>query len=205
MSKLRAAILGSGFGGLAAAIRLQAAGLDTVIFEKRDLPGGRAYVYHDAGFTFDAGPTVITAPECLRELFALAGKRLDDFVELLPVSPFYRLFWQDGYRFDYSADLTSIEKQIAAKAPRDVAGYQKFRRYSEEVFTEGYEKLAHVPFLHWRNMIAVAPQLVRLKAYRSVYQRGRRSISKIPICASSLVFTPCWSVATRLPRRRSIP
>ena len=169
MSKLRAAILGSGFGGLAAAIRLQAAGLDTVIFEKRDLPGGRAYVYRDAGFTFDAGPTVITAPECLRELFALAGKRLDDYVELLPVSPFYRLFWQDGYRFDYSADLTSIEKQIAAKAPRDVAGYQKFLRYSEEVFTEGYEKLAHVPFLHWRNMIAVAPQLVRLKAYRSVY------------------------------------
>src|SRR5215470_5792259 len=91
MTKLRAAVIGSGFGGLAAAIRLQAAGIETVIFEKRDLAGGRAYVYRDSGFTFDAGPTVITAPECLRELFTLAGRSLDDYVELLPVTPFYPL------------------------------------------------------------------------------------------------------------------
>jgi phytoene desaturase len=94
---------------------------------------------------------------------------MDDYVELMPVDPFYRLFWQDGYRFDYSADLTALENQIAAKAPHDVAGYKKFLHYSEEVFAEGYEKLAHVPFLNWRSMIAVAPQLVRLEAYRSVY------------------------------------
>lgn len=166
---MRAAVIGSGFGGLSLAIRLQAAGCRTVIFEKRDKPGGRAYVYRDQGFSFDAGPTVITAPDCLRELFALAGKSLDDYVRLLPVNPFYRLFWQDGFSFDYSDDAHSIEAQIARKSPRDVAGYREFLRYSEEVFREGYEKLAHVPFLNWSSMVAVAPQLVRLEAYRSVY------------------------------------
>jgi len=167
--KMRAAVIGSGFGGLALAIRLQASGFSTVIFEKRDQAGGRAYVYRDHGFTFDAGPTVITAPDCLRELFTVAGRSLDDYVELLPVTPFYRLFWQDGYRFDYSDNAELIEAQIALKSPRDVAGYRKFLKYSEEVFHEGYEKLADVPFLNWGSVIKVAPQLIRLKAYRSVY------------------------------------
>lgn len=177
MAKLRAAVIGSGFGGLALAIRLQAAGFRTVIFEKRDLPGGRAYVYHDAGFTFDAGPTVITAPHCLREIFALSGRSLDDYVKLLPVEPFYRLFWEDGYRFDYSADLELIERQIKAQCPGDVTGYKQFLKYSVEVFEQGYEKLAHVPFLHWSNMVSVAPQLIRLKAYRSVYSMVAKHIS----------------------------
>jgi phytoene desaturase len=167
--KRRVAVIGSGFGGLAVAIRLQAAGCKTVIFEKRDRPGGRAYVYNDHGFTFDAGPTVITAPDCLRELFSLAGKSMDDYITLLPVSPFYRLFWEDGYRFDYSDDLAAVEKQIAEKSPRDVKGYKRFLKYSEEVFKEGYEKLAHVPFLNLWSMASVTPQLVRLEAYRSVY------------------------------------
>jgi phytoene desaturase len=165
----RVAVIGSGFGGLAVAIRLQAAGCQTVLFEKRDRPGGRAYVYQDSGFTFDAGPTVITAPNCLRELFSLAGKSMDDYVTLLPVNPFYRLFWEDGYRFDYSDDVPYVERQIAAKSPRDLNGYKQFLQYSEEVFYEGYEKLAHVPFLSLLGMVAVAPQLIRLEAYRSVY------------------------------------
>ena len=164
-----AAVIGSGFGGLAVAIRLQAAGFRTVIFEKRDFPGGRAYVYRDNGFTFDAGPTVITAPDCLRELFSLAGRSMDDYVRLLPVNPFYRLFWEDGFKFDYSNDSAVIEAQIDNKSPRDVQGYKEFLKYSEEVFREGYENLAHVPFLNWSSMVAVAPQLIRLKAYRSVY------------------------------------
>src|SRR6476620_5413659 len=168
-NKMRAAVIGSGFGGLALAIRLQASGFPTVLFEKRDQAGGRAYVYHDQGFTFDAGPTVITAPDCLRELFTLSGRSLDDYVELLSVKPFYRLFWQDGYRFDYSDDAELLEAQIAAKSPGDVAGYRRFLQYSEEVFHEGYEKLADVPFLNWSSMLSVAPQLIRLKAYRSVY------------------------------------
>ena len=126
---MRAAVIGSGFGGLALAIRLQASGFSTVIFEKRDQAGGRACVYRDHGFTFDAGPTVITAPDCLRELFTIAGRSLHDYVELLPVTPFYRLFWQDGYRFDYSDNAELIEAQIALKSPRDVAGYKKFLKY----------------------------------------------------------------------------
>jgi phytoene desaturase len=169
MDKQRVAVIGSGFGGLAVAIRLQAAGYQTVILEKRDRAGGRAYVYHDRGFTFDAGPTVITAPDCLAELFSLAGKSMDDYVRLLPVSPFYRLFWEDGYRFDYSGDLKIVEKQIAAKSPDDVRGYQRFLEYSEEVFKQGYENLAHVPFLNFWSMLAVTPQLLKLEAYRSVY------------------------------------
>jgi phytoene desaturase len=169
MDKLRAAVIGSGFGGLAAAIRLQAAGLQTVIFEKRDQPGGRAYVYRDHGFTFDAGPTVITAPHCLEELFEVAGRSMRNYVELIPVKPFYRLFWDDGYEFDYSDDDEALEKQIRAISLDDWAGYQKFLRHSQEVFREGYEKLVHVPFLNLWSMVAMAPQLIRLEAYRSVY------------------------------------
>src|SRR5690606_17550415 len=96
----RAVVIGAGFGGLALAIRLQRAGIQTPLLEKRDKPGGRAYVYHDQGFTFDAGPTVITDPAALEQLFEGAGRRMADYVELLPVSPFYRLCWEDGYSFD---------------------------------------------------------------------------------------------------------
>ena len=102
MNKTKSAVIGSGFGGLSLAIRMQAAGIPTTIFEKRDKPGGRAYVYEQDGFTFDAGPTVITAPECLEELFQLCGKEMKDYVEMMPVTPFYRLAWEDGTQFDYS-------------------------------------------------------------------------------------------------------
>lgn len=169
MSAPRAAVVGSGFGGLALAIRLQAAGVATTLVEKRDRPGGRAYVYEQDGFTFDAGPTVLTAPDCLRELWTLAGRSLDDDVELVPVTPFYRLCWEDGDSFDYSGDLASTRAQIARRSPGDVAGYEAFLAYAEEVFEQGYARLAHVPFLDWWSMIRVAPQLARLQAYRSVY------------------------------------
>ena len=152
-SAARAAVIGSGFGGLALAIRLQAAGIATTLFEQRDQPGGRAYVYHDDGFTFDAGPTVITAPGCLEELFALAGERMADHVDLLPVMPFYRLFWEDGHTFDYSNDLAEVTRQIAARNPADVDGYRRFLAYAEQVFAEGYTKLAHVPFLDLWSMV----------------------------------------------------
>jgi phytoene desaturase len=164
-----AAVIGSGFGGLALAVRLQAAGVQTTLVDQRDRPGGRAYVYEDEGFKFDAGPTIITAPHCLEELFAAGGRAMADYVELLPVTPFYRLYWEDGYRFDYSNDLDQLDDQIRRKSPADVDGYHRFLRYTEDVFREGYEKLAHVPFLDFWSMIRVAPQLVRLKSYRSVY------------------------------------
>jgi len=167
--KRRAAIVGSGFGGLAAAIRLQAAGLETVLFEARDKPGGRAYVYEEQGFRFDAGPTVITAPGCLEELFALAGEKLSDHVELLPVTPFYRLLWSDGTAFDYAGDAEGMRAEVRRLAPGDEEGYARFLAYSAEVFAAGYEGLVSTPFLHFTDMIKAAPHLVRLRADRTVY------------------------------------
>ena len=134
---LSAAVIGSGFGGLAAAIRLQAAGVATTIYEARDLPGGRAYVYKDGGFTFDAGPTVITAPHCLEELFEVAGRKMSDYVELLPVAPFYRLHWlADGDTFDYDGDGEAMLRQIAARSESDARGYQRFVEYARKVFDD---------------------------------------------------------------------
>ncbi len=170
------AVIGSGFGGLAAAIRLAAAGVRTVLFEARERPGGRAGVYHDDGFTFDAGPTVITAPETLEELFAVAGERLADHVELLPVRPFYRLHWSDGTSFDYEGDPDSMRRQIAALAPDDVAGYERFLDYSRRVFQAGYEGLVATPFLRFGDMVRCAPALARLRADRSVYQAVSRFV-----------------------------
>jgi len=166
-----AAVIGAGFGGLALAIRLQSAGIQTTVFEKRDKAGGRAYVYTDDGFTFDAGPTVITDPDCLEQLWTLSGRRLADYVTLLPVTPFYQLCWEDGYRFDYANDQEVIDRQIAKKSPDDVEGYRRFLSYSEDLYREGYEKLGTVPFLDFRSMIKVAPQLMRLESYRSVYSK----------------------------------
>ena len=164
-----AIVIGAGFGGLALAIRLQSAGIQTTLLEKRDQPGGRAYVYRDQGFTFDAGPTVITDPSAIEELFALSGRKIEDYVELLPVAPFYRLCWEDGTQFDYANDQADLDRQIAALNPADVAGYQRFLAYSKAVFKEGYLKLGAVPFLSFRDMLQVGPQLARLQAWRSVY------------------------------------
>ncbi|QUS35823.1 phytoene desaturase [Falsirhodobacter algicola] len=169
MSDRTAAVIGAGLGGLALAIRLQSAGIATTLFEKRDLPGGRAYVYRDAGFTFDAGPTVITDPECLKKLWRLSGRRMEDYVTLLPVAPFYQLCWEDGFKFDYADDQDAIDRQIALKSPQDVAGYRRFLDYSRDVYREGYEKLGTVPFLHFRSMIKAGPQLARLQSWRSVH------------------------------------
>lgn len=162
-------MIGAGFGGIALAIRLQSAGIQTTLIEKRDKPGGRAYVYEDEGFTFDGGPTVITDPSSLEELFTLTGRRLADYVTLLPVSPFYALSWESGRSFNYVNDQAELDRQIAARNPKDVAGYRKFLAYSEAVFEEGYLKLGTVPFLSFRDMVKVAPQLMRLEAWRSVY------------------------------------
>ncbi|HLL20603.1 MAG TPA: phytoene desaturase family protein, partial [Kofleriaceae bacterium] len=167
---MRAAVVGSGFGGLAAAIRLAATGVRVTLFEARDLAGGRAYVYKEQGYTFDAGPTVITAPHCIEELFTCAGKRMADYVELLPVSPFYRLMWEGGYQFDYDGDGDHMIEQIRARNPRDVEGYQRFVDYSRRVFDEGYTKLAATPFPRFSDMIKVAPKLAALRADRSVYK-----------------------------------
>lgn len=166
-------MIGSGFGGLAAAVRLQALGFAVTVFEARDKPGGRAYVYEDRGFVFDAGPTVITAPHCLEELFHAAGRKMADFVELLPVKPFYRLLWPDGDRLDYDGDLAAV---IGRRSPRDLAGYQRFVDYSRRAFARGYQDLAATPFLRFSDMIRVAPDLARLRADRSVHATVARFV-----------------------------
>ncbi|RYG07719.1 MAG: phytoene desaturase, partial [Caulobacteraceae bacterium] len=153
---MRAAVIGSGFGGLSLAIRLQSAGIQTTVFEARDLEGGRAYVFKDKGYTFDAGPTVITDPSALEELFEASGRKLSDYVELLPVAPFYRLCWEDGDVFDYVNDQDELDRQIVARNPAD---------------KEGYLKLGAVPFLDFASMVKAAPELMRLQAWRSVYDK----------------------------------
>jgi phytoene desaturase len=173
---LRVAVVGSGFGGLSAAIRLQAAGYQCVLFEARDKPGGRAYVYEKDGFSFDGGPTVITAPDCIEELFRVAGRRMTDYVELLPVKPFYRLLWEDGDQFDYDNDGEHMLEQIGARSAADAAGYTRFLDYSRRVFQKGYEELAATPFLRFMDMVRVAPDLARLRADRSVYSTVARFV-----------------------------
>jgi len=167
---LSAAVIGSGFGGLASAIRLQAMGIQTTCYEARDKPGGRAYVYQDNGFTFDAGPTVITAPHCLEELFEVAGKSMEDYVKLRPVTPFYRLRWSDGVEFDYVGDEAELIEQIKRINPADVEGYKRFADYTRRVFEKGYVELGAKPFLRFRDMVSVAPDLMKLRADRSVYK-----------------------------------
>jgi phytoene desaturase len=164
-----AIVIGAGFGGLALGIRLQSAGVETTIVEARDKAGGRAYVWEKDGFTFDAGPTVITDPACLQELWALTGRDMAEDVTLAPVQPFYRLNWVDGVNFDYTNDDALLNAQIAQLNPDDVAGYAKFLDYSAGVFKEGYEKLGHVAFLDFASMIKAAPALAKYQAWRSVY------------------------------------
>ncbi len=172
----RAVVIGAGFGGIALAIRLQRAGVQTTLVEKRDKPGGRAYVWKEEGFTFDAGPTVITDPDCLKELFDGTGSELKDYVDLMPVDPFYRLCWEDGASFDYNDDQAAMERQIGAFNPKDVAGYNKFHQYSEELYQEGYIKLGAVPFQSFWSMIKAAPELARLESWNSVHAMVARYI-----------------------------
>lgn len=174
--KLTAAVIGSGFGGLALAIRLQSAGIDTTVLEARDKPGGRAYHWEKGGHIFDAGPTVITDPACLRELWELTGADMARDVDLVPVSPFYRLSWPDGTTFDYVNDDEILARQIEALEPADVEGYGHFLQYAEGVYVEGYEKLGAVPFLDFKSMLRAAPQLARYQAWRSVYSMVSRFV-----------------------------
>ena len=172
----RAIVIGSGFGGLAAAIRLQARGYATTLLEMRDQPGGRAYVYRDAGFTFDAGPTILTAPFLVDELFALAGKRTADYVKIVPCSPFYRIVFHDGRHFDYSGDPEQIEAEIARFNPADLPGYREFVRQSEAIFNRAFIDLADQPFGSFWDMVKVAPDLIRLRSHETVYQLISRHI-----------------------------
>ncbi|PLK24092.1 phytoene desaturase [Porphyrobacter sp. TH134] len=164
-----ACVIGSGFGGMALAVRLQSAGIATTVIESRDKPGGRAYFWERDGFTFDGGPTVITDPPCLEELWALTGHDIAEDVELMKVMPFYRLNWPDGTNFEYSNDEEQLNAEIAKLNPADVAGYARFLEYSARVYEEGYLKLGTKPFLDFKSMLKAAPALIKEQAWRSVY------------------------------------
>jgi phytoene desaturase len=164
-----AIVIGSGFGGLAAAVRLGAAGYQVTVLERLDTPGGRARVFRQDGFTFDAGPTIVTAPFLFEELWEMAGARLQDDVTLRPISPFYRIRFADGSHFDYSGDDTAMRAEIARFSPSDLAGYERFKQHTRQLCEVGFEQLGHVPFGSWRDMLRVLPQLLRLQAWRSVH------------------------------------
>lgn len=167
----RIVVIGSGFGGLAAAVRLAARGHDVTILEQRDQPGGRGYVYRQDGFTFDGGPTVITAPWMINELFELAGQNPREHITMVPVDPFYRIFFDDMQYFDYAGSSEGMEAEIRRLTGSDdqIAGYRQFVAMSEKIFDKGFTELADVPFLRVTDMLKVAPALVRLQSYRTVY------------------------------------
>ena len=189
MTSPTALVIGSGFGGLAAAIRLQARGYATTILEMRDKPGGRAYVFEDRGFTYDAGPTIITAPFLIDELFELAGKRTEDYVRIVPVTPYYRIVFPDGRHFDYTGNELEIVEQIRKFNPDDVDGYLAFAAKSRAIFDRAFVDLADQPFSTIGDMIRVAPDLIRLRSDESVFTLVSRHI-KDPLLQQVFSFHP---------------
>jgi phytoene desaturase len=166
----RVIVIGSGFGGLAAAIRLQTRGFHVDLFEARDKLGGRAYLYEQDGFKFDGGPTVITAPFLLTELFSGAARNAGDYFKLVPVEPFYRIEFHDGRWFEYGSNEAETEKLVSAFAPDDLAGYRRLIKHAKAVFQKGFLELSDKPFLKFSDMLRVAPDLIRLQSYKTVYQ-----------------------------------
>ncbi|KAA6186761.1 phytoene desaturase [Thiohalocapsa marina] len=164
-----AVVIGSGFGGLAAAIRLGYRGYRVTVLEKLDKPGGRAYMHERDGFQFDAGPTIITAPFLLDELWQMCGRRFDEEIDLRPMDPFYRIRFDDGAEFDTNGNADFMRGQVAKFSPGDVAGYDRYIAESEKIFQVGFQQLGHVPFTRWQDMAKIIPKMVALKSHRSVY------------------------------------
>jgi phytoene desaturase len=168
-SRPHAVVIGSGFGGLAAAIRLGARGYRVTVLERLDQAGGRARVFRQDGFTFDAGPTIVTAPQLFEELWTLCGRRMEDDVTLRPLTPFYRLRFDDGSTFDCSADPVAMRAEVARLSPGDVEGYERFMALSAALCRLGFEELGDASFASLADMARVVPALARYGAWRSVY------------------------------------
>ena len=164
-----AVVIGSGFGGLAAAIRLSVKGYQVKVLEKLDAPGGRAYVHHQDGFTFDAGPTIITAPFLLEELWALCGRRFADDVTLVAMDPFYRVRFSDGTWFDYNGDAEHMRAEVARFEPADLPGYERFLEEAERCKTLGFEGMGDMAFDKISDLMAAIPDFLRMGAWRSLY------------------------------------
>lgn len=172
----RAVVIGSGFGGLAAAVRLGARGYDVTVCEKLDKPGGRAYVYEQDGFVFDAGPTIVTAPFLLEELWELCGRKMADDIDLRAINPFYRIRFDDGSHFDYSGDDEAMKAEITRFNPDDVEGYERFLKASSMLYDIGFDQLLTESFDSFGKMTRVLPRLLRSQFYRSVHSLVARYI-----------------------------
>ncbi|MEL6330377.1 MAG: phytoene desaturase family protein [Planctomycetota bacterium] len=165
-----AVVVGAGFGGIASALRLRASGMRVTLVDRLVMLGGRARVFERDGYTFDAGPTVITAPYLLAELFELFGERLEDHVDLRPVWPWYRVQWGDGAKFDYGGGPDQMCEQIERFRPKDCDGYRRMLRRAEEIYKIGYERLGDQPFDRASDMARAVPDMLRLGARRSMYE-----------------------------------
>ena len=168
-SRPRALVIGSGFGGLAAAIRLSVRGYKVTVLEKLDRPGGRGRVFSQDGFTFDAGPTIVTAPFLFEELWRMCGRRLEDDVDLRPLSPFYKIRFHDGEEFTYWGEDEAMRAEVARICPSDLEGYERFMQVSKTICEIGFEQLGDQPFGSLKDMARILPDLFRLSGYRTVH------------------------------------
>lgn len=164
-----AVVVGAGFGGIAAALRLRAKGYRVTLFDRTGMLGGRAQVFERDGFRHDAGPTVITAPFLFEELFALFGKKLEDYVKLVPLNPWYRFWFDDGSTFDYGGTLEETKAAMARFDPADADGYERLLEHSRKLFDAGFTELADKPFHNPLVMGRQIPRLVTLGSYRTVW------------------------------------
>ncbi len=176
-SRARAVVIGSGFGGLAAAVRLGARGYVVTVLERLEMPGGRAAVFQQDGFTFDAGPTIITAPHLFEELWTLCGRKMADEVQLRALSPFYQVRFADGSSVDWSGDAAQMRALVIGLSPRDLAGYERIMAQSERIYRVAFEQLGHVPFDSWADMLRLLPTFLRLQAHRSLYSMVAAQVS----------------------------
>jgi phytoene desaturase len=195
---MNSVVIGSGFGGIAAALRLKAKNHKVTLIEKHQDLGGRARVFKKNGFTFDAGPTVITAPHLIEELFELFDKKSKNYLELAPLKTWYRFIFQDGKQFDYSGNETDMKNQIENINKDDVKGYEKLLEFTKKIFDKGFTELSDVPFNKPSVMISQLPALLGLKSYKSVYslvslyiknEKLRHMLSMHPLLVGGNPFT----------------
>ena len=191
-------VIGSGFGGIAAALRLRAKGHKVTLIEKHPDLGGRARVFKKNGFTFDGGPTVITAPYLINELFDLFKKDPKDYIKLTPLKIWYQFIFEDKTKFDYSGDESEMKNQIQKINKTDVKGYEKLVNFTKKIFDKGFTELADVPFDKPFVMMQQLPALLKLKSYKSVYslvssyiknEKLRRMLSMHPLLVGGNPFT----------------
>ena len=191
-------VIGSGFGGIAAALRLKAKGHQVKLIEKHPDLGGRARVFKKNGFIFDGGPTVITAPYLINELFELFKKDPKNYIELSPLKIWYQFIFEDKSKFNYSGDEDNMVKQIEDISKDDVEGYQKLVSFTKKIFDKGFTELADVPFDKPFVMMQQLPALLKLKSYKSVYslvssfiknEKLRRMLSMHPLLVGGNPFT----------------